>query len=339
MLLAIALAVTIAPPAEDIAFRQPQLATRGEQVAVTFGSTDRVHFALSRDGGKSFSAPVLVAAEGKLSLGRHRGPRIAFAGDAIVISAVVGKAGGGRDGDILSWRSTDGGATWSKGARVNDVEGAGREGLHAMASGGGVLFASWLDLRQKGTRLYGSLSKDGGVTWSKNVLVYESPEGHICECCHPSIKVTASGEIYVMWRNWLGGSRDMHVVHSKDGIHFSKAEKLGSGTWVLNACPMDGGDLGFDASGAVWSAFRRENNVILASPTAKESDLGKGKDPALAIGHKGPYVAWSDGGIQLHKPGESVVLDPAGAFVHLVSGDHVYAAWESGKQIRIARVD
>ncbi len=45
----------------------------------------------------------------------------------------------------------------------------------------------WLDLREKGTVLYASKSMDHGETWSKNILVYRSPDGSICECCHPSI--------------------------------------------------------------------------------------------------------------------------------------------------------
>ena len=65
--------------------------------------------------------------------------------------------------------------------------------------------------------LMGSLSKDGGKTWSPNQLVYASPDGHICECCHPTAYVGPKGELYAMWRNWLGGSRDMYYAVSTDG--------------------------------------------------------------------------------------------------------------------------
>ena len=97
--------------------------------------------------------------------------------DAIVISAVAGKRasqgphahGLPENGDLLVWRSADGGRTWSSPSTVNDVAGAAREGLHAMASGaGGLLFTAWLDLREGRTKLYGARSTDGGVTWSKN---------------------------------------------------------------------------------------------------------------------------------------------------------------------------
>ena len=91
-----------------------------------------------------------------MPLTRHRGPRIALAGRAIVIAAVVGKTaeGGGHghglpsDGDLIAWRSTDGGRSWSKGVVINDVPGAPTEGLHSLAGDAkGVLFAAWLDKR------------------------------------------------------------------------------------------------------------------------------------------------------------------------------------------------
>ncbi|MBI1791756.1 MAG: exo-alpha-sialidase, partial [Acidobacteria bacterium] len=257
-LTALLLAVHIAPGGANLEYRQPQLAADSRMVALTFGSGHAVYFAASFDQGKTFSAPVKVAEAGKMALGRHRGPRIALTPSSIVISAVVGEKGGGADGDVLAWRSIDGGKSWSAGVPVNDVPAAAREGLHAMAAGGGVVFATWLDLRSKGTRLYGAHSKDGGATWSANVLVYESPEGKICECCHPSAMVDSKGVIYAMWRNNLAGSRDMYVARSTDGGHtFSRAEKAGTGTWVLNACPMDGGGLALGPDGKVVSAWRR----------------------------------------------------------------------------------
>src|SRR2546426_12346557 len=172
-LISLLLAVHIAPHGAQIEYRQPQLAATADMVAVTFGADKSIYFSASRDRGQTFSTPVKVAETPMLALGRHRGPRVAITPPAIVISAMVGtKMPPGSDGDLKAWRSTDGGATWSDGVSINDVPASAREGLHSMAAGGnGLLFATWLDLRSKGTRLYGASSKDG-ATWSKNVLVY-----------------------------------------------------------------------------------------------------------------------------------------------------------------------
>src|SRR6185295_10354450 len=128
--------------------------------------------------------------------------RIAASNEAITITVIGGGSddAGGKGGDVLAWSSHDDGETWQGPVRVNDVKDSAREGLHALASGpSGQLFCAWLDLREGGTKIVGSRSTDGGSTWSKNVLVYQSPDGHVCECCHPSAAFDSAGGVYVMW--------------------------------------------------------------------------------------------------------------------------------------------
>ena len=173
----------------------------------------------------------------------------------------------------------------------------------------GTLYAVWLDLRGKGTTLYGSQSTDGGRTWTKNYQVYASPEGTICQCCHPSLSIDAQGIVSVMWRNAVGGSRDMYVTSSKD--HFASAQKLGAGTWKLDACPMDGGGIAVE-NGQPISAWRRETDIYLAEG-AHERRVGAGKDVALARSN-GTYLAWThDGGIRsAHTEGSATCQASAG---------------------------
>jgi hypothetical protein len=272
-----------------------------------------------------------------------------FTGNAIVISAVAGKRasqgphahGLPENGDLLVWRSADGGRTWSSPSTVNDVAGAAREGLHAMATGaGGLLFTAWLDLREGRTKLYGARSTDGGVTWSKNVLIYDSPDGTICQCCHPSIAAGTGNEIYVMWRNVLQGARDMYLARSTDaGVTFADARKLGEGTWPLTACPMDGGGVAMSKHGltAVW---RRDGSLYLTTGPSTETRLDTGKDAAIVATSRGIYAAWSSGReIRAQLPGGSkpVTLADDGAYVQLAAlpnGD-VVAAWESHGSIAI----
>jgi len=328
------LAIRLVADGAGVHSRQPQLAVGEGLVAVTFGSGNAIYFAASTDHGRSFSQPAKVAEVGSLSLGHRRGPRIAITPGAIVISAVTGQLGGGRDGNVVAWRSTDRGKLWSPGVVVNDVSASAREGLHAMASGGkGLLFATWLDLRHRQTELYGARSTDGGATWSKNILIYQSPDGHICECCHPSVLVDAQGSVYAMWRNWTEGARDMYLARSTDGgAKFLKAEKLGEGTWPLQACPMDGGGIAVDSQGHLVSLWRRASHLYLARPGQQETLLGTGKDGSVAWGPEGFYIAWSSGaGLRYLLPGKPlpVLLAEEGASVHLAGSGPVFAAWES----------
>jgi hypothetical protein len=338
--LTLALAAQILPPA-GMEFKQPQIAVSPHLVAATFGSGNAVYFSASRDGGRSFGKPVKVAEYPKLFLGRHRGPRIAIGAQSIVISAIVGKLPGGKDGDLVAWRSTDGGETWSKGVRVNDVTASAREGLHAMASGGnGLLYASWLDLRGKGMQLYGASSHDGGATWSKNLLMYRSPDGTICQCCHPSLAIDAKGWVYAMWRNALAGNRDLYLARSTDGGKtWGEAEKLGVGSWQLNACPMDGGGVALDARGNIVTVWRRQNEIFQGPPGVAEAPVGAGKDPAIAAGKSGVFLAWSGAaGLVARTPaaGGIETIDPKGAYIQLaaLADGAVLAAWESGGAIR-----
>jgi hypothetical protein len=256
--LAFALIATIAPEGGHTAFRQPQLAVDGSFVAVAFGSGDAVYFTRSEDRGATFSPAVRVNREdGRIALGRHRGPRIAISGGSIVISAIFRQTG-----DLISWRSEDKGKTWSAGVRVNDAASAAREGLHAMAAGAGLVYAAWLDLRAKGTRLYGSRSRDGG---------------------------------------------DLAIVDGK-----------------------------------VWSAWRRENKVILAAPDGKENEPGEGKDPSIAAVSGRVAVVWTGSGGKLWisdrvKP--AAALDEAGGFVSLSGCNPFYAARESGHGFKVTRLE
>ena len=334
MLMTLVLSTVIAAPTPDVQYKQPQVATDGRRTVVTFGTGNSIYISTSGDRGRTFSHPVKVAEPGIISLGRHRGPRVALTSDGILVSAIAGAKGRGADGDVLAWRSTDGGKTWSDGIRVNDVSSSAREGLHTMAARGRTVFVAWLDLRSKGTKVFGSVSRDGGATWSKNVLVYESPDGSVCECCHPSAAIDREGRVYVMFRNSLAGSRDLYVARSTDGgITFEPAAKLGSGTWPLNACPMDGGGLAVRQTGQLVTVWRRGKEVFTASNDRTEERLATGKNPSIAASAKGVYVAWtSDTGVQLKSPGQSqpVVLDPAGTYVQLTgtADGTIIAAWE-----------
>ena len=345
LLASLLLASQIVPATAEAPNRQPQLSARGDTVGVAYGAGNSILFAASADGGRTFGPPVVVSSEGQLSLGMHRGPRVAYTRQGLVISAIVGEQGKGKDGDLIAWRSTDAGKTWSRPVVVNDVPGSAREGLHAMAFGGkDTLFAAWLDLRAQGMRVYGAVSRDGGASWSANRLVYESPSGTVCQCCHPSVAVSAEGVIHVLFRNALEGSRDLYVVRSEDGGKtFVAANRLGRGTWKLEACPMDGGGLAVDGRGAVATVWRRDQTVFATEGGLVEKTLGAGRNPTVASTRNGLFAAWTQGtSVVVRKPGSSQpeVVAEDGAFPALtaLSDGSVALAWESKGVIEIRTV-
>jgi hypothetical protein len=335
-------------PSPEASFpgRQPVIATNGKTVGLVVGRDDGVYFARSADGGRSFSEPVRVVHPATLALGLRRGPRIAMTAGAIVISAIVGERGGGADGDLVAWRSTDEGRTWSSGVRVNDVVGSAREGLHDLAAGGsGLLAAAWLDLRSQGTRIYTAISADGGSTWSTNRLAYESPTGSVCQCCHPSLAITPTGEIAVMFRNEIRPEtaasdappvRDMYLARTTRDGSFAPAVKLGRGSWPLAACPMDGGDLAFDAKGNPLTIWRRDADIFLARPGQAEQRLAAGKNPVLAMTRTAGYAAWmtNDALVVQDLTGQAIATIPGARWPVLLpaSDDSILLAYERDGQ-------
>lgn len=325
--------------------RQPQVAISAAGVVhVVYGVGEQVCYSTSSDRGRTFSKPVSIGTCPNMSLGMRRGPRIALSGETAVVTAIGGPQGKGRDGDIRTWTQQPDGK-WIAGAQVNDVESSAREGLHGMAAGpDGSVWCVWLDLRNRKSEVSAARSRDAGQHWDKNVLAYHSPDGSVCECCHPSVAIDDNNQLHILFRNSLKGARDMYVVSSKDGTSFGPAEPASKRSWMLKACPMDGGMLAIDRDGTAWSAYRREKQVFVAAE-GRETLLGTGEQPVIALAKGKPLLLWTTartGDLQLQsgRDGEPRTLartarDPSIAASR--AGDLATAVWEEvdGGAIRI----
>jgi hypothetical protein len=319
--------------------RQPQAAVGDDgAIYIAFGAGDTVYCSTSTDGGVTYGDAVKVGTVDRLALGMRRGPRIAAGGKSVVLTAVSHASG-----KVLAWRTADRGRTWTGPVSVNDnAAGTANEGLHALAGApDGSLYCVWLDHRlDRKNQIFGASSADGGATWSENRLIYQSPSGSVCECCHPAATFDREGKLFVMWRNSLNGFRDMYLASSTDGgKSFGQASKLGVGSWKLNACPMDGGYLAASPSGQVATIWRREKQVVQADSSGGERLIAIGEQPWAASDSEGVWFVWLSrrgGDLWLASPGEDqptklsgnatdpVIAAPAG-------GDgFVVAVWEDG---------
>jgi hypothetical protein len=290
LLVAAAFAAPVFARTEFPQAAQPQLAlSLTGRLWLAYGQGDGVYVAHSEDQGATFSPTRKIANLPGLALGMRRGPRIAVHGERVTVTVQTDK--------VLALHSNDSGNTWSGPTTVNDVAGGTGEGLHDLAvAPDGSLFAIWLDNRNGPMELWGAESKDAGRTWGRNQLVYRSPEKSVCECCHPSALFDAAGNLAVMWRNSLAGARDMWMTVRPHGASsFGNAQKLGVGTWPLNACPMDGGRivaLGGGRFGAVW---QRAGEVFKVSPDEPEIFVGKGNQPVAFLAPDGIAILWQQG--------------------------------------------
>ncbi len=258
---------------------QPQIATDNKGVIrLVFGRSDEIFCATSVDNGITFSKPQLVAHVPKMHLGMSRGPQLASSAAYSIITAID------KDGDIHWFRLKHGASTWENMGVINDLKGSAPEGLmNIAADNNNNFYAVWLDTRT-GThnQIYFSSLPANTSRWSKNLMAYQSPDGHVCECCQPHIAVRGA-EIAIMFRNWIKGSRDLYVIKSANsGVSFASAQKLGNDTWKLDGCPMDGGSIGINGQNQIATTWQRKGLIYFCEPGKPEVFIGNGRNSSLA---------------------------------------------------------
>lgn len=312
----------------------PSIAASGQFVAIawsaaTISSMD-VFAALSRDGGRTFSAPTRVNdVEGEARVNSELPPRVALvsakkAGDAPDV-VVVWTAKGATGTKLLTARSSDGARTFSPARAVPGGDAAGSRGWESVAVGGdGRVGVLWLDHRDaaampmqhhdtaksktadapkpdpteraKLSKLYfATLGGDAGKPIASGV----------CYCCKTSL--VASGDaFYGVWRNvYAGSQRDIAFTASQDGGRtFSAPVRVSDDGWHIDGCPENGPAIAVRDSRiqVVWpTPPDGKSETPLAIFYAASSDGGKTFAPRLRVSSRGPaahaqILATRDGG-------------------------------------------
>jgi hypothetical protein len=271
--------------------RQPQIAVDSKgTIRVVYGQDDSIYCATSIDNGETFSKPELVGQVEGLYLGMSMGPQIASSANYSMVTAIDKK------GNIHSFRLSPGANAWAKAASVNDIPGSVPEGLMSIdADENDTFYAVWLDVRDgKQNKIVFASTSGEANTWSSNKVVYASPDKTVCECCKPSIDVMGN-QVVLMFRNWLDGARDFYLTRSTDGgKNFDQPQKLGTGTWKLEGCPMDGGGIFLDSQHMIHTAWQRDGNIFYAQPSKPEVQIGQGRNCRVS-GAKDLIISWKDG--------------------------------------------
>lgn len=266
---------------------QPEISMdTNDRVSMVFGRNDSIFYSTAASQG-GFATPVYVAHVRGMHLGMTRGPQLASSAHYSIITAMD------TEGNIHWFLMDQKTNKWISKGLVNDIRGSAPEGLMGLGCDGrDHFYAVWLDLRvnRHNNICFASLSADQG-RWSPNKIIYQSPEGHVCECCKPNIAVRGS-HVAVLFRNWLNGSRDLYLTESVNtGKTFARAEKLGEGTWKLNGCPMDGGGITITSDDHVVTTWQRKGAIYLCRPHEKEVAVDQGK--ACSITSLGSHLICS----------------------------------------------
>jgi hypothetical protein len=299
-------------------------------VYIVFANGNRLEYVSSSDNGINFSKPVLVDTIKDLFGVAGRGPHIISTSHTLSILAPD------KNGNIHGYTKNENDG-WIKNGLVNDVPDVCKEGFVAVAAKGDSLYAVWLDVRNNNrNKIVGALSADGGKTWTKNKIVYQSPDGVVCECCRPSVAFGNNG-ITVMFRNNWNGNRNLYLIQSHDdGQSFGEAKKLGEGNWKLNACPMDGGSIVINENGSVETVWRRVDTIYSCVPGHQEEMIGKGKNCTVEnIGNKNVYAWIEEGNIVCLLPTEEKVNAGEGSFPVLqqINNNSFMCIWQNENNV------
>jgi cysteine-rich repeat protein len=210
------------------------------------GADRDVFVARSTDGGVTWSAPAAIAPNAATDRGSDQRPQIATDGGGawLVVWASNDTLGGttGNDFDILTARSTDGGATWDAPLPLN-TNAAGDRGLddrpQIATDGTGTWVAAWVSDENLGGALGVDLdvltarSTDGGVTWSAPAALNGNAASDAGEDGAPTLAIDGAGTWVAVWESTdtlggtLGSDYDVLMAHSIDGgVHWSAPHAL-----------------------------------------------------------------------------------------------------------------
>jgi hypothetical protein len=271
--------------------QQPQITIDNlGTIRIIYGSQDKIYCATSVDNGLTFPSVQLVGEIKDMHLGMSRGPQVASSKNYTLVAAIDKK------GMIHIFQLNHQSGKWTKQSFANDLAGSAPEGLISIAADeNDIFYAVWLDTRyDKRNKICFAKTTDHGESWQKNKIVYQSPDKTVCECCKPGIAVSKSN-VFIMFRNWLNGSRDLYLLQSENkGSTFTNPVKLGYGTWKLNGCPMDGGGLTVSKKRLVAAVWQREGHIYFSKPAEMETQIGTGRNCSITDAEN-PIITWQEG--------------------------------------------
>ena len=229
------------------------------RVEVAEGSANDLYLSISKDGGKSFVAPIKVnddqapGVHGMHALEVDQTGRIFFA--------------------WLDERYLKGGnQPESKPMPMSQSENNSGEMKHQHA--------------EPNREVYFAASFDGGKSFSANKRIAEN----VCPCCKISMATAPDERLYVSWRQVLEGDfRHIAVSSSTDGGNtFSPLTIVSNDQWQISACPVSGAGMIVDKNNTlkiIWFTAGAAGTPGIYS--AESSDGGKSFAPRQLVSDKG----------------------------------------------------
>lgn len=210
-----------------------------------------LHYLKSHNGGDTFAHRVAVSPPGNAVSSHGENAPTMLNGSATGV--LWQESAANKETNILWARSTSWGNSFQKPVRLNDSDVPGQAYFgHVAAMANGTLVAAWLDSRPVAVSktdsigdtasIYCTSSTDGGVSWSRNVLV----STNVCACCRPTVVGATDGTVLIAWRHVYLGTEKRHIrdiacARSTDGgRHWGEAIRVAVDNWEIYGCPHTG---------------------------------------------------------------------------------------------------
>ena len=235
------------------------------------GGSALVAGSANASGGAAGSANASGGAAGSMTSGGGAG--------GVAGSSGSGMSPGGSAGHAGSAGSAVCGApqpvVFSKNIRVNDDTGNGNQAEVTLATGpGGLAAAAWGDSRAERTCTF-SVTKDGGLTWSKNVAIKNVSGEFVGD---PAVGIDAGGTIYAVCQEYVDVGKTGNIrlmTSSNQGDSWSEVRSIqnapdkpwvgggdSAGTLFVSWLGNPGGIKRSTDHGQMWGPTQSLGNII-----------------------------------------------------------------------------
>ncbi len=215
----------------------------------------------SDDGGATFAPPLTV--QGGVNIGV-----LPLVGKGGVVHLVWERFDAADHVELMTMRSSDGGATWSPAVHIADAFAAGvvdmrtGDGLPAAAvdARNGALYVVWQDARNTGAidQVLLARSRDRGESWGEPIRVSDGPSD--APSFTPAVAVDGHGRVGVAYYSLRNDpSRSLGVdeyltFSTNDGRSFTPSRRISRATWDATFAAFSGGKFLGDYQGLVAGA-------------------------------------------------------------------------------------
>ncbi len=231
----------------------------------------------SSDGGDSFDEGIRVNDGGEVASHAENTPLLVVRSMREFYALWTAEEGGHDHSSLRLATSTNWGRSFNKSIPV-DPSGTASQSFYTLSVGpDGVVYAAWLDGRDRGqgksgsSALYIARSTNRGQSFEKSVRVALN----VCPCCRPSIAFTDAKTVHIGWRGVINDDiRDIFIGTSTDGgSTFGAPTRVAEDNWRINGCPHSGPSLA-TMGGKLFTAWRTVTDDRARVYIASSADNG-----------------------------------------------------------------